>query len=157
MGNIWGLFGYCLLLKTKNWKYYSKIIFKCVNSTMGPSFKVVFMKKKKKKKVHASPLNSALDPLKTLDAQNSKHYTLSKWIPVIRVSEILGCLSIWGRYGWVLGFLCMMYKMFPWMSICEDQARPCRTRQLLHSIGSWWRCVCQLLQWRHPLKALLVY
>ena len=23
-------------LKTENWKYYSKIIFKCVNSTMGP-------------------------------------------------------------------------------------------------------------------------
>ena len=27
-----------LKLKTKNWKYYSKIIFKCVNSTVGPIF-----------------------------------------------------------------------------------------------------------------------
>ena len=32
------LFGYRLLLKTENWKYCSKIIFKCVNSTMEPVF-----------------------------------------------------------------------------------------------------------------------
>ena len=25
-----------ILLKTENWKYYSKIIFKCVNSAVGP-------------------------------------------------------------------------------------------------------------------------
>ena len=30
---------------TKNWKHCSKIIFKCVNSTVRPSFKVVFVKK----------------------------------------------------------------------------------------------------------------
>ena len=27
----------------ENWKYYSKIIFKCVNSTIRPSFKVFFL------------------------------------------------------------------------------------------------------------------
>ena len=32
-------------LKTKNWKCCSKIIFKCVNSTMRPSFKVIFGEK----------------------------------------------------------------------------------------------------------------
>ena len=37
-----GLFGYRLLLKTKNWRHYSKIIFKCMNSIVGPSFKVIF-------------------------------------------------------------------------------------------------------------------
>ena len=37
-----GLFGYRLLLKTKNWRHYSKIIFKCMNSVVGPSFKVIF-------------------------------------------------------------------------------------------------------------------
>ena len=40
-----GLFGYRLLLKTENSKYYSKIIFKYVNSTMRPNFKVIFVKK----------------------------------------------------------------------------------------------------------------
>ena len=44
--SIKGLFGYHLLLEIENWKYCSKIIFKCVNSTMRPSFKV-FCKKKK--------------------------------------------------------------------------------------------------------------
>ena len=29
----------------------------------------------------------------------------------------------------------MMHKMFPCMSIREDQARPYRTRQVLHSVG----------------------
>ena len=37
-----GLFEYRLLLKIENWKYYSKIIFKCVNNTVGLSFKVIF-------------------------------------------------------------------------------------------------------------------
>ena len=37
-----GLFGYCLLLKTENWKHYNKIIFKGVNSTVRPNFKVRF-------------------------------------------------------------------------------------------------------------------
>ena len=37
-----GLFGYRLLLKTENWKYHSKIIFKYVNNSVGPSFKIVF-------------------------------------------------------------------------------------------------------------------
>ena len=30
---------------TENWKYDSKIIFKYVNSTVGPSFEVVFAEK----------------------------------------------------------------------------------------------------------------
>ena len=37
-----GLFGYRLFLKTEN---TVEIIFKCVNSVMGPSFKVVFVEK----------------------------------------------------------------------------------------------------------------
>ena len=37
------------------------MIFKCVNSTMRPNFKVVFLKKKK---VLASPVNSIQDLLK---------------------------------------------------------------------------------------------
>ena len=41
-----GLFVYRLLLKTKNWKYCSKIIFKCVNSTMRPIFSENFAKKR---------------------------------------------------------------------------------------------------------------
>ena len=41
-----GLFSYCLLLKTKNWKYYSKIIFQCVNSIVGPIFNVYFAEKR---------------------------------------------------------------------------------------------------------------
>ena len=36
------LFGYRFLLKTENLKYYSKIIFKCVNNTMRLNFKVIF-------------------------------------------------------------------------------------------------------------------
>ena len=40
-----GLFGYYLLLKIENWKYRSKIIFKCVNSTVGPNFKDNFVEK----------------------------------------------------------------------------------------------------------------
>ena len=35
---------YCWKLKIENWKYCSKIIFKCVNSIMGPSFKEKFAK-----------------------------------------------------------------------------------------------------------------
>ena len=86
----------------------------------------------------------------------------------IRVFEILGCLSIRGRYGWAVGFLCVKRKMFPYMSIREDQARPRRTHRLLHSVSlklsvfqgspiySWGRCVRRLLRWNRPLKALLV-
>ena len=37
-GSIWKL------LIAENWKHYSKIIFKCVNSVVGPSFKVDFAK-----------------------------------------------------------------------------------------------------------------
>ena len=32
IGSVW------IQLKTENWKHYSKIIFKCVNSTVGPFF-----------------------------------------------------------------------------------------------------------------------
>ena len=46
-----------------------------MNSIVGPSFKVDFMKK-----VFVDPVNSTQDPLKTLDVQNSKHWTLSKRI-----------------------------------------------------------------------------
>ena len=53
----------------------------------------------------------------------------------IKVSEILGCLLIWGRYGWVLGFLCVMHMMFQCMSIHDDQARSCRTCRLFHSVS----------------------
>ena len=49
----------------------------------------------------------------------------------IKVSKILGRLSIWRRYGWVVGFLCVIRKMFPYMSIHEDQARLCRTCRFL--------------------------
>ena len=38
-----GPFGYRLLLKTENWKHCNKIIFKCVNSAMGPSFNENFV------------------------------------------------------------------------------------------------------------------
>ena len=41
--NFWDLFGLNLLLlklKTENWKYYSKIIFKCANSAMRPIFNI---------------------------------------------------------------------------------------------------------------------
>ena len=46
-----------------------------MNSIVGPSFKVDFMKK-----VLVGPVNSTQDPLKTLDVQNSKRWTLSKRI-----------------------------------------------------------------------------
>ena len=39
-----GLFEYCLLLKIENRKHYSKIIFKCVNSFVGPNFNLTFTK-----------------------------------------------------------------------------------------------------------------
>ena len=41
-----GVFGYCLLLKTENWKYCNKIIFKWVNSTMGSIFNESFVEKR---------------------------------------------------------------------------------------------------------------
>jgi len=40
-----GPFGYNLFLlklKIENWKHYNKIIFKCVNSTVGPIFNIFF-------------------------------------------------------------------------------------------------------------------
>ena len=40
-----GLFRYYLLLKIENKKYCSKINFKCVNSTVRPSFKENFTEK----------------------------------------------------------------------------------------------------------------
>ena len=41
-------------MKTENIKHFSKIIFKYVNSIVGPSFKVVFIEKRL-----AGPTNSA--------------------------------------------------------------------------------------------------
>ena len=74
--DIEGLFEYCLLLKTENRKHCSKIIFKYVNSIVRPSFKVVFLKKeKKKKKVLAGSMNSARDLLKNVGC--AKHGTLT--------------------------------------------------------------------------------
>ena len=40
-----GLFGYCLLLKTENWKHCSKIIFKYINNVVEPNFKENFVEK----------------------------------------------------------------------------------------------------------------
>ena len=86
----------------------------------------------------------------------------------IRVSEILGCLSIRERYGLAVGLLCVIRKMFPYISIREDQARPCRTCRLFHSVGPWsfvargspvsscGRRIRQFLWWSCPLKALSV-
>ena len=34
-----------ILMKTENWKHYSKIIFKCVNSSVGPIFNFFFLNK----------------------------------------------------------------------------------------------------------------
>ena len=43
-----------ILLKTENRKHYSKIIFKCVNSFVGPIFNYFFLNK-----VVVGPMNSA--------------------------------------------------------------------------------------------------
>ena len=59
ISHIYGIFGYYLLLKTENWKYCSKIIFKYVNGTVGPSL-IFFLLNK----VFTDPMNSAQDPLK---------------------------------------------------------------------------------------------
>ena len=61
IANNYLVFGYCLLLKIENWKHCSKIIFKCMNSTVGLSFKVVFAEK-----VLTGPVNSARDPVKNV-------------------------------------------------------------------------------------------
>ena len=37
-----GRFGYRLLLKIENWKYYNKIIFKYMNSIVKPMLEVIF-------------------------------------------------------------------------------------------------------------------
>ena len=55
------LFGYRLLMKTKNWKHCSKIIFKCVNSVVEPIFNEKIVKKKR----FVGLVNSAWDPLET--------------------------------------------------------------------------------------------
>ena len=47
-----------------------------------------------------------------------------------RVFEIIGCLSIWGRYEFVAGLPCVISKMFPCVNFHEGQVRPCWTRQL---------------------------
>ena len=44
-----------ILLKTKNWKHYGKIIFKCVNSAVGPIFNIFLLKK-----VVVGPVSCAL-------------------------------------------------------------------------------------------------
>ena len=47
-----------------------------------------------------------------------------------KVSMIVGCLSIWGRYELVVDSPRVICKMFPYTSICEDQAKPSRNRHL---------------------------
>ena len=42
---LWDCLDRTYFTETENWKYYSKIIFKCMNSTVGPNFKVVFSEK----------------------------------------------------------------------------------------------------------------
>ena len=44
---------------------------------------------------------------------------------VLRVSEILGYLSIWEQYGWVVSYV--LRKMFPCIDIRGSQAKPCWT------------------------------
>ena len=44
-----------ILLKIENWKHFSKIIFKCVNSAVGPIFNIFFLNK-----VVVGLVNSAL-------------------------------------------------------------------------------------------------
>ena len=47
-------------LKIENWKYYNKIIFKYVNSTVRLIFNEIFVEKKR----FVSLMNNAQDPLK---------------------------------------------------------------------------------------------
>ena len=77
---------------------------------------------------------------------------------VFRVSVILGCLSIWGRYGSVIRFLCVMLKIFPHMNIREDQARLHGTHQLLHPVSLMvTRCsrFSRQLGEMHPLASMV--
>ena len=65
-----GLFGYRLLLKIENWKYYNKIIFKCVNSAVGPSFKVILPNS-----VLVGPMNNTQNPLFKMQTQVSLDFS----------------------------------------------------------------------------------
>ena len=49
-----------ILLITENWKHCNKIFFKCMNITVRPNFKTIFMKKK----ILVGLVNSIRDPLK---------------------------------------------------------------------------------------------
>ena len=44
--------------------------------------------------------------------------------------EILGILSLLGRENRAIGSLCVIRKMFPYVSMRVDQVRPRRTRWL---------------------------
>ena len=57
-----------LLLKTENWKYCNKIIFKYVDSVIGPSFKVRFTFFR----TYIGSMNSAQDSAKNANALLSK-------------------------------------------------------------------------------------
>ena len=65
-----------ILLKTKNRKHCSKIIFKCVNSAVGPIFKIF------QKNVVVGPVNSALCLLyiesMCMNSAVTVHYALKK-------------------------------------------------------------------------------
>ena len=76
-----GLFGYRLLLKTENWKYYSKIIFNCVNSVVGHIFNESFSRKEV-----CGSREQCMRP--TQNAKRSRNYSFSfmfflssKWPP----------------------------------------------------------------------------
>ena len=45
-GDIKSPFGYCWKLKTENCKYCNKIVFKYVNSVVGPIFNEIFIEKR---------------------------------------------------------------------------------------------------------------
>ena len=68
---------------------------------------------------------------------------------------------MWGRYDSAIRSLCMMCKAFLYMDIRGDQARPRRSRKLLHLVGliatHWFECIHRLLWWRHPLRILSIY
>ena len=86
---------------------------------------------------------------------------LSLWRVIgIRVSVILGCLSIWERHVSVMRSWYVMCKIFPYTSIRGDYAWPRRTRGLLRPVVSIipigvWRI--RRLWWCRVLKVSSVY
>ena len=73
-----------LITKTENWKHYSKIMFKCVNSVVRPSFKFFLLKK-----VLASLVNNVWDPLFFSKTQERMENVCSQRT----LSQFKGCMS----------------------------------------------------------------